>query len=366
MDVEITCEENTETYRIIADKPSQEFNFGLPSQPLMVIVDKGDWVLKTLEFDKPSEELLYQLRHGDTMSRVRAARALAKSRHDDRVDVALGDVLANGGFWGLRREAALALGEVRSDEAQRVLLEGLSAEDARVRLAVVEALGDFDKSKGLDATLIDVFRNDFGYRVRAAAVTSLVKMESKQANKICLEALKIESNRELIRNAGLSGLVDLKATDDIDKVKALAKPGNRRTYRHEAITSYAKLAKKLDSERQREEAADFLSGMLDDWYLRTRRTVISALGVLGEKRAVDNLRDVARNDPIESLRARASKTANAIEAKQKVVAETKDLQDEIEALSARLESLKAELRSLEAKVPTPADSSERVSKVDDE
>lgn len=351
MDVEITCAEKTETYRILVDAETQDFRFNLPSKPLMVIVDKGAWTLKTLDFDKPDDELLYQLQNGNTMARVEAARGLADSKGDDRVVSALGKVLASDGFWGLRREAALALGEIGGPRSQTLLVDALRASNARVRMAATEALGKLDTSEDLDKKLLDVLHSDYAYDVRATVVTSLVAMKSKQAKKACLEALGMESNREVIRIAGLNGLVELKATADIDKVKPLTTSGNRREYRHTAITTYAKLAKRLESENRREEASEFLCGMLDDWYLRTRTTVISALGELGDKSAVRPLRDVAHKDAIESIREQAAKVAQAIEDHREVVAEAETLKSEIEALSTKLDSLRRDLRSLQANVP---------------
>ncbi|MDH3217273.1 MAG: HEAT repeat domain-containing protein, partial [Candidatus Krumholzibacteria bacterium] len=361
MDIEITCPEKTEVYRVVVDDQSQDFYFNLPSKPLMVIVDKGDWILKTLDFDKSTEELRYQLRNGDTMARVRAARGLAGGSEQAEAVAALSDVLGADGFWGVRREVAIALGAIKGHDAQRALLEGLKAKDARVRLACAKALGNFDKAAELERDLLAAFRDDFAYEVRAAALGSLVEMKSKRAKAACLEALKVDSDRGVIRRAGLTGLIDLKASEEIDQVEALARKGNRRTYRHAAITAYADLAKQLDREGAREKAADFLCDMLDDWYLRTRTTVITALGTLGEKHALDELRRVAGTDPVESIRARAARTAGSIETKAKAVADTDELREEIRALGQKLDALKAELRTLQATVPrTPSD--EKVSR----
>jgi aminopeptidase N len=356
--VEITCAEKTETYRIVVDSESQSFHFNLPSKPHMVVVDKGGWTLKTLEFQKPTDELLYQLKYGDMLARIAAARDLGASDGDDRVVGALGEVLASDAFWGLRREAALALGQSKAKGAQALLVEALKTKEARVRLAAAEALGKLMTSEDLDKTLLGVLRNDYAYDVRAAAVSSLVAMKSKQATKACVEALGMESGQEVIRNAGVNGLVELKATGEIDKVKTLATPGHPRESRHTAITGYAKLAKKLESDSKREAAADFLCDMLDDWHLRTRSTVISALGELGSKSAVKPLHEVAANDPIESIREQAAKMASAIETRQEVVAETEDLQNELKALSSKLDGLRNDLRSLQASAPVPSKSSD--------
>lgn len=361
MDIEITCAEKTESYRIVVEAETQDFYFNLPSQPLMVILDKGDWTLKELQFDKTVDELLYQLANGDMMARVDAARSLAIATVRDTTVSALGDVLLNDGFWGVRREAALALGAMNTAKTKAVLIEALNMQDAKVRMAAAEALGKTTSSPDMDSALLKTFHDDYAYQVRAAAVKSLVESKSKGAQKACTEALKVDSDRNVIRKAGLDGLVELKASDDLRLVKPLAKPGNLRTVRHTAIASYAKLAKRLDSERERQQAAEFLAGMLDDWYLRTRKQVIVSLGVLGDESAVEPLRRVGRTDPVEHLRELANKTADAIEARQQVIVETEGLQTELDALGTKLESLRSAVQQLESRVPPKPAAPERTS-----
>jgi aminopeptidase N len=366
MDIEITCDEKTETYRVLVDKADQDFHFNVPSSPRMVIVDKGSWTLKSLEFGKSTREWIYQIKNGDTMSRVRAARALAKKGDSESVVDALADVLhADDEFWGLRREAARALGKIGTAAVERALIAGLKADDGRVRKACAVAMGSLEASSTVENTLRDLTHNDFAYEVRSEAITALVKMRSDTAKKVCVEALNTSSYRGLIRRAALTGLADLEAIDTIDKVKALTEPGNRRTYRHTALQSYARLAKLLESDRAREKAADHLSDMLDDWYLRTRRQVITALGTLGEKRAVDDLRRVASNDPVASLRSRATRAADKLESASAEVAKQADLQADIKSLTQKIETLQAELKTLQARVPESGESEDLTRKDDD-
>jgi aminopeptidase N len=349
MDIEISWEGESEVRRVLVDRSSQDFYFTLPAKPLMVIVDKGDWTMKTLRFDKTSRELQYQLTHGDIMARVRAARDLSRQGSDRGVVAALRDVMLGDDFWGVRREAALSLGEIGNEAAVAALLDGRRVSEARVRLAVAEAMGRLESEKEVDDALVTMLRDDPASEVRAAAVTSLARLESARAEKTCLEALKIESGQDVVRNAGLAGLATLRATSSIDRIKKLTGPGNRRTYRHKAIDSYAKLAKKLESERDRERAVDHLADMLDDWYLKTRTSVIAALQEMGEPRAVDPLRKVARSDPVESVRLRAERAAVAIETKGELIAEQEDRQIKIRRLSGKIDELQRDLRALRAR-----------------
>jgi len=354
VDVEITCEGVAHTYRIVVDQASADFTFSCPSAPDMVIFDKGDWTLKTLDFPKPTHELIYQLENGDIMARARAARALGEKRNDGGAVGALAKVLTSQASWELRREAALALGELGGDDARGKLLAALTADEARVRLAVAEALGRHQAHDDIDEALLKTLRTDAAWEVRAQAVKSLVKMESPVARKACLEALKQDVGNlghHLVRVAGIEGIADLKATDLIDKIEPFTGPGNRRGYRHAAITSYAKLAKELRDERDRRQASEHLAAMLDDWYVKTRTTVISALQTLADESAVDPLREVARNDPVVTIRQRASRAANAIETKTEAVAKSEEMQTDIKELKDQIQHLQQQLGDLQARVP---------------
>ena len=143
-------------------------------------------------------------------------------------------------------------------------------------------------------------------------------------------------------------------------------PGNRRTYRHTAIQSYAKLAGGLESDKSRERAAEHLAGLLDDWYVKTRATVIGALQTLGEPGSADALRQVASSDPVESIRSRASRAATAIEAKRVEVADKEELQIKIQTLSEQIDELRKDLRALQARVPQNNDGSGRLTRKEDE
>jgi aminopeptidase N len=351
MDIEITTGKETTTHRILVDQNNQSFSFEVPSRPLMVIVDKGSWTLKTMDFKRTQSELLYQFTHGDVIERIEAARAMGSSKANEETIAALRDVLGHDGvFWGLRHESAIALGEIGNASARDALLEATKLSDAQARKAVAMALGSMKTDDATEKALRRLVENDRAYQVSEEALKSLVKMKASNAEKVCVEALDMPSHQGVIRKAAVGGLADLRATERLDDVASLAAPGNRRTYRHDAIKAYAKLARDLESDRARRKAADFLTDMLDDWYLRTRREVITALGTLGEPAAVDDLRRLAANDPVESLRSRARRTADKIEARNAATAKGEDLQAEIDELTRQIQSLKGEIESLQAEV----------------
>jgi HEAT repeat protein len=343
LDIEITTDAGKETHRIVADAKSQEFFFNCASRPRMVIFDKGDWNLKELTFPRPEGELLYQLEHGEYIERVRAAEALGSMAASETVVSALRGVLRGGGHYGLRQEAALSLARLGTTEAMQAIVEALDADDAMVRLACAGALGEFEGESTAARALTRRFENDPASAVRAKAVETLVKIGADNAGNVCRDALDTESDQDVIRRAGLKGLADLGDTGALATIARYAGPGNRRDYRHDAISAYSKLARDL-SESKRKDAASFLAGMLDDWYLKTRREVIAALQRVNHPSAIAPLERAARNDPLEIMRGRAQKAADRIRSHDRKSATIEEIENRIEELEHRLEALDKESR----------------------
>ena len=357
VDVEITCDGGSETHRILVEDASSSYYFSVPKEPEMVVFDKGDWILKTLDFPKLAKESLYELEHGDFMTRVRAAQVLATKGADERTVPALRSVVLGDAFWGLRREAALSLGKIDNDAALAALVDGTSADDARVRLACAEALGGFYRNEKAAAQLEKLVGSDRAYGVRAGAVTSLVKVRGNRASKVCVDALKQESDQGIVRNAALNGLADLSDTAVLDRMKPYCTPGNPRVYRNTAIGAYARLAKQLDKDSDRRRAAEFLYPSLDDWHLRTREATIEALAVISEPSSVEQLHRVATNDHVAEVRDRARNAADRITADSAKTTARMNASD-IEDLKRRVESLEHELEAAKKKLAgTPGEMS---------
>ncbi len=359
VDVEIAWEGGSRVQRIVADRESQHFYFPLPAEPKMVIFDRGEWIPKTLDFPRQVGELLYELEHADFMARVRTVETLGARGSDARVVPALRGVLLSGDHWGIRREAALALGSIGTPGARDALVDGLAVDEARVRLACAEALGSFQRDETAASALERAIDSDRAYGVRAQAVTSLVKARGSRAATACLAALKQDSDRSSVRNAALSGLAELKDPAVLDRVKPFCTPGNRRDHRHTAIRAYADLAREFTRDSDRRRAADFLHPFLGDWYLRTRESVIDALAIIGDPSSVTELRRVAASDPLSAVRNRALKAADRITAAEAARDAKTDQSAAIEDLKRRVASLEEELRDARRRlaVPPPGENS---------
>ncbi|MCI0451802.1 MAG: HEAT repeat domain-containing protein, partial [Candidatus Latescibacteria bacterium] len=353
LDVEISWKGGTATHRVMIEEASASYYFPLPDEPVSVVFDKGDWILKTVDFPKLTGELIHELETGDFMTRVDAAQALAAKGSDARAVPALRAVVMGDSFWGLRREAALSLGKIGTDAALGALIEGAAVAEARVRLACAEALGGFYRNAKAAEQLEKLVTGDRAYGVRAAGVTSLAKMRGERAARVCTDALKQASDQDIVRNAALNGLADLNDTAALDRIKPYLGSGNPRWYRHTAIGAYGRLAKQLDKESDRRRAAEFLYPSLEDWHLRTRQAAIDALEAIAEPSSAEPLRRVAANDRLAEVRERAAKAAEKVGV-EPAKATARNNAAEIQELRRRLESLERELEAAKKKAAAPA------------
>jgi hypothetical protein len=179
--------------------------------------------------------------------------------------------------------------------------------------------------------------------VQAAAVSSLVSMRAQGAAKACEEAVEMTSHQDWIRNAGFEGLAELGETRALPRIARYCGAGKARTHRHAALAAYARLARQLEGEGEREGAVALIARQLDDWHVKTRLAAIAALEALGERAGVAPLRRVASADPLEQVREAARRAADALQSRG---AEKTD----VEAAKARIRRLEERVDELSDQV----------------
>jgi aminopeptidase N len=359
VDVEVTWDGGSRVQRIMVDQASQDYYLSLPSKPLMVLFDPGEWIPKPIDFPRSADELLYQLEHAGFMGRVRAATSLGDHAGDRRAVPALRGALEAGGHWGLGREAALSLGRMGTPPARDALIEGLAVKDAMVRLASAEALGNFPADKRAADALEAAINNDRAYGVRVQALSSLVKTREARASRVCVAALKQSSDRNSVRCAAIEGLAALKDPAAMDRIKGYCASGNPRDQRHAAIAAWGGLGAELAKDADRRRAAEYLYPGLDDWYLRTREASIDAIAKIGHPSSVTVLRRVASSDLLSAVRDRAAKAATRIEARQAVTDGTVTDAARIQELQKRVDALEQQLQETRKAVAPGAAAGEK-------
>jgi aminopeptidase N len=333
--VAVDTDSGTVLQTLHLERASQDLTLRLESEPRLVRIDPEHSVLFELEHERPVAEMLLALeRDPNPVGRIFAARDLARAASADRAADGLAEALRGDPFYGVRLEAAKALGSVRGDRAEAALLEGLGDPDARVRTAAAQALGRFRGSDRAALALGGVIDDEPAYGTVAAAVFSLAEIRAEAAREAALRALTLDSYREQIRVAGLRALAELKDPEALPTVRAWTEYGKPPAARRAAIAALARLSR---GEAERDEAARRLVDLLDDPYIWARSEAMKALASLGVDEARDRLARSARVETDSRLRRQARRAIREIE-------EGNAGSRDVDALAAEVERLREETR----------------------
>jgi aminopeptidase N len=294
VDVEITNGTGPKLYPVVVSKAEETFTFPSESAPQMVLFDKGNQVLKSMEFRKDKKELLYQLKNaGELADRADAAVDLGKVKADDDAAVALGEALRSDKARGVRQVAAESLGELNSPAAAKQLLNGLDeVKEPELRAAVVQALGSFKETPEITAKLESIAKDDSSYRARAAALGALGRMKTPQAYEILTAAVNGDSPDGFLRNAALRGLGPLGDDRAVPLLREWAAPGKEIPSRQAAIASLARLQK------DNKEITNQIASYLDEPHFPIRMASIFALGSRGDASAMPALQALLKSNDL--------------------------------------------------------------------
>src|ERR1700722_16768266 len=242
VDIEIATASGRRTHSIEVTQADDTFTLPSPSVPLMVLFDKGDKILKTVEFKKDAPALIYQLKNAqDVPDRADAVVALGHIKDNLDVVAALGNAVQHDSFWGVRSEALKALGKIGGPDAEKQIITGLSDDKPWVREVAVEQLGDFTTDPALGPRLTEIAANDKAYRVRAAALGALGQIKAPNAYDVLIAAVKSESPDDKLRNGALDGLGSLGDDRAVPLLLEWAAPGKSFDSRSSAIGAVAGL-----------------------------------------------------------------------------------------------------------------------------
>jgi aminopeptidase N len=294
VDVEITTASGPKLYTAHVYKAAETFTFPSDSAPLMVLFDKGDYLLKSVKFNKEKKEWLYQLQHATELSdRADATIALSKIKNDDEVVAALSVPLNSDPFWGMRVLSAQALGKIGGPSALKHLLAALdSNKEPVVRNYIVTSLGEFKDNADLPAKLQTIAAGDSSYRARAAALEALGRTKSPEALTVLTAAVNSDSPDDLLRIYALRSLGYLGNDKAVPLLIDWSKPGKAIDSRAAAIASLARL------DKQNKEITQQIASYLDEPYFTMRWSASHALGARGDASAVPALEALLKRDDL--------------------------------------------------------------------
>jgi aminopeptidase N len=294
VDIAITTAAGEKINRVLIDGREKQFTFAVDSKPLIINFDRGNYLIKQVNFNRSDDDLAYQLLHdADVMGRVRAAIEL-KSKKSDASIKALSTASARDAFWGVRIESVKALAEMKSEATRDALIEAVKDKDSRIRREAIRGLAQF-KNPNLAELYIKVINSDPSYFAIAEAARALGESGSPQAYDVLKKALTMDSWQGTIRAGVLGGLVALKDSRSLEIGFNYAQPGNALALRAAALHLIAETGK------GNSRAFEVLAAAAKEKSPQVRLSAIQALGRLGDPRAVAVLEEAAKSKDISGL-----------------------------------------------------------------
>lgn len=211
----------------IEPKAENVFTFNVAAKPNLVNFDYEDTWIKEVKFDKPIDELIYQLQNDkDVLGRVWVLNQLSarwkanETAETDKAKIlaALNQAISKDLSFDLRRDAIRSVYTLRGnpqgenpivlDETTiNVLLNAAKDKNSQVRSAAIEGLGLMRSGKFND--LFFSALNDPSYGVIDAASIALARNKDERAYDALVKLTNTESWKDRIRSAGLQSLAIL-------------------------------------------------------------------------------------------------------------------------------------------------------------
>ncbi|MBL7994361.1 M1 family metallopeptidase [bacterium] len=320
VDIEITDVKGKHIHRVWVSKQEDVFYLSCESKPLMVCFDKGNWIIKTVHFSKPAQEWIYQLKNdGDISERMLAAKNLRilQIKNDEYVanrvfinekakrnqmlvssDIikVLIEAFEVEPFWGVRSEIAKILGETRTSAARDALLKGYSTEkNAKVRLSIAEAMGNFEKDETVFRFLKNAVEKEEAPYVVAEALNSLGRSKNSKAFEFMTKNLNRASHQSIIQQKIMEGLGSFVNVNSLKILTEYSAIGKESGVRQSAIKS-------LKFFEKNQVVEDYLIGLLDDFDNGVKEQALVSLERLKSKKALNKMASIAETDYEPRLR----------------------------------------------------------------
>ncbi|MGB2868385.1 MAG: M1 family aminopeptidase [Bacteroidota bacterium] len=294
VDIEITTPSGITTQRVGILTKDTTYVLPCTDKPLLVIFDKGNWLLKELNWEKSREEWRYQATSASNpVDRIRAVQTLAKLPPGIGTAAVLSDRILFDSFWAVRREAALRAGTVagKSDTVKPVLkpalLSALKDVRSQVRNAAAGALGAFRGGDVVGALKTSL--EDSSYGVIGSALRSLAQADSAHALPVVKQYLTYRSHQNSVMNAALNVLGTLDTTEAVNAALNHVKYGNLVGTRFTSLGILRRLGK------SKPEVIEALQSVLADKSDALRATAAQILGDLGDASVIPALEAIAND-----------------------------------------------------------------------
>jgi aminopeptidase N len=331
----------------------EDFYFPLKTAPETVRIDPELTVLAKVNF-KPARPMLFKqlADNTDIIGQLVALDGLADKPDKEAVGK-IRITLQDAAYYGVRARAAEVLKGARSDEALAALLASVNQPDARVRNAVVSAIGGFYNNTALNS-LQETLRQERNPAIVATALRALGPYSTPEVRETLVGFLQHPSFRERLTEAAVSAI---KTQDDPAFATPLLETLQKRAGKLPAAT----IASALDTlgtlqrnEPNKDAVRALLLTQLQEPRERVRLAAITGLGNLEDTRSIATLETFAKAAANRPEKAVAEKALEKIRGARKPSEELKGLRTEISELQKSGRDLKKDLETLQKKLePKP-------------
>ena len=309
------------------------------TEPGQICIDPALALLARWEMKIPAAMLARSLKEGPTLgSKLQAAAALRQTDSASAREIMQGILLDEKADRGLRREVATSLGAMQNPAARDILISALETPrrlaDHKVRAAAVSALGKYRHPRAA-AALIPYARQDATYTVESLAAQGLGNQSrTDEIVEVLVENARRPAGAIWMRGRVLLALAELNDPRGVEPALAMAAYGQNPTVRDPAIRALGKLGR---HDSVRDKVRDFLLSTINDSHFRVASAALTALGDLGDEKAIPALETFASGSAPEEQRESARKAIDAIRQKTGESAVVKDLKDRLDKLEKKLE-----------------------------
>jgi aminopeptidase N len=332
----------------VRDK-EEDFYLPLKAAPDVVRVDPGLTLLARINFKPATPMLFAQLTDKtDLLGQHHALDNLA-GRSDGETIAKLKAALNSDSHYAIRMRAADLLKQARTDESLAALIASVKQSDARVRNAVIGALGGFYHEDAL-AALKQTLATEKNPGIQATALRALGPYAKPEVRDVLVKFLNTPSYRDRLAEAAIAGM---KAQDDPAFVAPLLAALQQReatlpsTVFSAGLDALAMLAR---NEAKRDSVRDFLTARVNSPKERVRLAALAALGTLGDPRAiaaVETFTTLAADRPEKTA---ADKALVQLRTARKPGEDLKGLRTEVLDLQKSNRELKKDLEMLKKRI----------------
>jgi len=334
-------------FQVTVDQAEQTFSFPLAAKPSFVRVDPYFRVVKEIEFERPTAELVAQLRDDDDIAgRIDAAGALGKKGSPEAVR-ALEAAMTGDRFWAVQASAAKALGVIRTDDAREALIRALAVRNPKARRGVVAALGEFRGDPPAFEALKPLAARDQSWFVESEANRSIGKLRVDGAFEVLERNFRRPSFRSVVRNGVIDGLVAVRDERGFALLSEAARYGEPFQSRPPAVQGMARLG--ILFEGRKKAVGEDIAAFLRDPDFRVRIAAANALRTLGDSSFAAQLDAMAERELDGRGVRMARENARALRSGASTSDEVKRLRDDLETMRQENQRLKDRLGRVEVK-----------------